>query len=114
MGYHGSEVRPDWGGKSRLDPNSFYREVFISAPFAVLLFRVGADGSFVCEKANAAAAKLANRSFRAMLGRAPRAWLPKEVSDNLEAKLRQCADSGLSVTYDMAHDSPCGRISWTT
>src|SRR3954469_932481 len=99
MGYHDSEARPGWGDEARLDPDSFYRKVFEFAPFAVFLFRIGPNGTSICEKANAAAAKLANRSFREMLGRAPRKWLAKDISDNLEGKLKQCAGSGKSVTY---------------
>ena len=105
---------PQWGGSAGLEPEAFYRAIFALPELALFVVRVRSDGTFVCEDANDAAAKLANRPRDEMLGRTARECLAEEVGENLDEKLRQCAESGEPVTYDMAHDWPSGRISWTS
>ena len=58
-------------------------------------------------------AAIVNRSVAEMLGKMPHEGLPDDIADNLVRKLRQCADGGIAVTYNMS-TWPSGRVSWTT
>jgi two-component system, NarL family, sensor kinase len=114
MGDVRRKSRPDWSDEPEVGSEALYRALFASQEFALFLMRVETEGGFVCEDANPAAARIASRPLGAMLGKSPREALPEGVGQNLENKLRQCADSGKPVTYNMAHEWPKGRVSWTT
>lgn len=93
----------------------FYDAVTANPEHAAYVIRVGEDGGFSFEDANAVLQGIAGRPLSEIRGRRVEACLPPDIADCLNSNLCVCVETGRPISYRRTIDSPDGaRLSFKT
>jgi len=92
----------------------FYDAALATPEVAVYVIRVGDDGDYFFEDANAFVAKVAGRPLSEIRGKALGDVLAPEIAECITTNLGKCVASGEAMAYQRTFDFPTGKVSFRT
>ena len=92
----------------------FYDAAFATPELAVYVVRVGADGRFTIEDANALVERVAGKPLAEIRGRTPAEVFVPEVAQCLTTNLGTCVRTGQAMAYRRTFNFPAGPASFMT
>jgi len=88
-----------------------YTALFEQSPVLLyLLRRRPSDGAFVYEEINPTCIEATGFPADAFIGRSPREFFPEPGASLMEAKYRECAETGKRVEYEVSGELPVGHV----
>jgi PAS domain S-box-containing protein len=99
---------------SSLTFSEFYEAIFADPDVAAYVIRVGDDGGFIFEDANAVVERISGLPLQKIRGYPPQASMPADIAECLTNNLRRCVETAMPVSYRRTVDTPGGKLSFQT
>ncbi len=88
-----------------------YTALFEQSPVLLYLMRRRpSDGAFVFEEINPTCIEATGFPAEAFIGRSPREFFPEPAGSLMDAKYRECAETGRRIEYEVTGELPVGRV----